>query len=475
MAQQPAQPSTLGMFSDTLTPKITADPDRVPVELGVRFTPKHAGEVTALQYYQGAKAKDVTTATLWSSSGRELARAKFDATTNTGWRTIKLDKPVALKSGSSYVVSYHAPKGGYVATEGDLTKAKTVNGFSLRSGAGVYKYSKTSTLPTQSYRGTNYLVDIVYSTTPEKPTPPVEEKPTPPTEEPTPPTEEPTPPVEEKPTPPVEEKPTPPTEAGKFPTAATAGLPAGWTPKREVTGDFWVRTAGAVVEDLRITNGTIYVDAPNVTLRRIEAVGSGVINDYADCRNGLLIEDSNFVPNGTTSDKDLPVIGAGGYTANNIKIDGVPEGLRVSGRYGGCGPTAITNSFIRVTPPTVCNDWHGDGIQGYQGTALTVRNTAVIMEQTSKCGGTSPFFYPHSQGNTSVDIDGLLVSGGGYSFRNGMPGSVQNLFVVDRSWDYGPVDVNCSVLSAWSAQTATLDAAGQPVALRSIACSGEGN
>ncbi|HPZ34948.1 MAG TPA: DUF4082 domain-containing protein, partial [Microbacteriaceae bacterium] len=160
MAQQPAQPSTLGMFSDTLTPKITADPDRVPVELGVRFTPKHAGEVTALQYYQGAKAKDVTTATLWSSSGRELARAKFDATTNTGWRTIKLDKPVALKSGSSYVVSYHAPKGGYVATEGDLTKAKTVNGFSLRSGAGVYKYSKTSTLPTQSYRGTNYLVDI---------------------------------------------------------------------------------------------------------------------------------------------------------------------------------------------------------------------------------------------------------------------------------------------------------------------------
>ena len=270
--------------------------------------------------------------------------------------------------------------------------------------------------------------------------------------------------------------PTPaPTAPGAFPTRESAGLPDGWKPVREVTGEFWIREAGTVIEDVRFTNGTIYVDAPNVTLRRIEAVGTKVVNDYRTCQNGLVIEDSNFVPNGPTTDQDLQVIGAGGYTVRNIMIDGVPEGLRVSGQYAGCGPTVVEDSFIRVTPPDSCGDWHGDGIQGYQGTHLVVRNTTVIMVEEQGCGGTAPFFYPHSQGNTSVDIDGLLVSGGGYSFRNGMPGPIKNLNIVDGSWGYGPVDVNCAAVQSWQADAVTLDAAGQPVAVGSIDCSGEGN
>lgn len=484
---------TTGIFSDSLTPKIAADPDRVAVELGVKFSPRTSGTVTALQYYQGSKAKNVTTATLWSSDGRVLARAKFDSSRREGWRTIPLGKPVALKAGKTYTVSYHAPQGGYPVTERDLASKRTQNGFTLPSGAGVYRYGAKSALPTQTYRGSNYLVDIVFSpsrtpsaspTTPiatPKPTasPSVTPRPTPtatPTATPTPtPTATPTPTPTPTPTATPTPTPTPNPPRGGFPTRESAGLPDGWQPARQVTGDVWIREAGAVVEDLRVTNGTIYVDAPNVTLRRIDAVATSVVNDYRNiCRNGLVIEDSTFTPAARTTDQDLFVIGPGGYTVRNVLIDGLPEGLRAAGVDYGCGPVNVESSFIRVTSPTVCNDWHGDGIQGYYGDRLTVRNSVVIMEENNGCWGTAAFFYPHSQGNTSLDVDGLIVSGGGYPFRNGMPATVKNLHVLDGTWGYGPIDVKCSAVSTWQANVSRLDAAGQPVPIRPIACSMEG-
>lgn len=254
-------------------------------------------------------------------------------------------------------------------------------------------------------------------------------------------------------------------------------MPANWQPKQQVTGDYYVRQAGAVIEDLRITDGAIVILAPDVTLRRIDAVGSRVLNGQGStCYSNLVVEDSDFTANGATSDQDQPVIQFGGYTARNVMIDGVPEGLRVGGSDIGCGPVNVLDSYVRVVSPDRCSDWHGDGIQGYGGNSLTVRNTTLVMSVERECYGTAPFFYPKNQGNTSVDIDGLLVSGGGYPFRSGMPGPVKNLNVVDGSWSFGPVDVNCSAVSDWSARVVRLDAAGQPsTVVRSIGCAGEGN
>jgi len=487
-------PSTNGIFADNLKPKTAADSDRSAVEVGVRFAPQRSGKVTAVQYYQGPKAKGVTRATLWSSSGKALAKVSFTATTKVGWRTIPLKSPVALTAGASYTVSYFAPQGGYPVTERDLTRSKTLNGFTLKAGAGVYKYGKRGGFPTHSYRGSNYLVDIVYAPgtgavkpqpTP-KPTPtqtnPPAPSPTPttspsPTPRPTPtPTPTPTTPAPTPTTPtPTPTTPTPAPAPGAFPTAATTGLPSGWKPAREVSGDYWIKTAGAVVQDLRITNGTIYVDAPNVTLRRVDAVNTDVVNDYMNvCKNGLVIQDSRFTPSTRTSDQDLPVIGPGGYTIRNVLIDGVAEGLRVGGKSEGCGPVTVQDSFIRVTSPTVCDDWHGDGIQGYDGPKLVIRNSTVLMKESRGCGGTAPVFYPSGQGNTSIDVNGLLVGGGGYPFRNGMPGTVTNLNVIQDSWGYGPIDVKCSAVSTWQANIVRLDASGQPVAVSAIRCSMEG-
>lgn len=259
-----------------------------------------------------------------------------------------------------------------------------------------------------------------------------------------------------------------------FPTRATAGVPAGWSPARSVTGDFVISTAGAVVEDLRVTNGTLIVNAPNVTLRRVEILGGGINNfQGSTCHNGLVIEDSTLTRSpGQRTSGDWPAVGTGGYTARNVKIDGLPEGFRVGGR-GDCGPVVIENSFGSVSSPDICNDWHGDGLQGYDGPALTIRNSVLEMLMRPDCGGTAAFFYPLSQGNTSVVIDGLIVSGGGYPFRLGMSGPVRNLNIVSNSWVYGPIDVKCSVVTEWSAQIVTLDANGQPRPVRTQPCNTE--
>ncbi|WP_157987724.1 DUF4082 domain-containing protein [Jiangella endophytica] len=491
--------STDGIFSDDLKPRVATDPDRRAVELGVRFSPQQDGSVTALQYYQGAQTRDVTTATLWSADGEVLARTEFAPSRTVGWRTVPLKTPVRLSAGETYVASYHAPRGGYAVTERDLDRRQLRNGFVLTNGAGVYHYGRRSAFPDDTYRGSNYMVDIVYDrsatelppvppvpsetpTTTPKPTPTETPKPTPtPTQTPKPtptptqtPKPTPTPTQTPKPTPtPTPTRPVEPPESGQFPTRESAGLPDGWSPVRQVNGDLRVTEAGAVIEDVRVTNGTIQVDAPNVTLRRIDAVGTYVNVSRNACRTGITIEDSNFSARSRTSPQDPPVIGPGGYTARNIMIDGAPEGLRVGGDDNGCGPVTVEDSFVRVSPPTTCGDWHGDGIQGYYGGHLKVRNSTVILEEKNGCYGTAAFFYPHSQGNTSLDIDGLLVAGGGYPFRNGMPGTVRNLNVVEGSWGYGPINVKCSVLDAWQAQVVRLDSAGQPNPVKSISCSME--
>jgi hypothetical protein len=63
----------------------------------------------------------------------------------------------------------------------------------------------------------------------------------------------------------------------------------------------------------------------------------------------------------------------------------------------------------------------------------------------------------------------LIVNGGGFPFRVGR-GSVNDLNIVDGSWVYGPIEVNCSAMTSWEAEIVTLDAAGQPVRVRSQPC-----
>jgi hypothetical protein len=239
-----------------------------------------------------------------------------------------------------------------------------------------------------------------------------------------------------------------------FPTPATTGVPSDWTPSETRTTDLHVTQPGAVISDVLLQDADISVEARNVTLRRVELQG-GVINNWPgdDCNRGLVIEDSTIGPApGQDYGNDTEgVIGYGGYTADGVKIWHRSEGFRASE----CGPVLVEDSFALITPPHPCGDWHGDGFQGYGADPITVRNVTLELDMTD-CDGTAPFFVPSGQGNTSVDVDGLLVKGGGYPFRDGVPGRVSGLSIADDSWVFGPVDVRCSALSHWDAEIVSL-------------------
>ena len=272
--------------------------------------------------------------------------------------------------------------------------------------------------------------------------------------------------------------PAPAPAPGVPPTPVTAGVPAGWAPAATHSNDLNVTQPGAVVQDILFTGGNLNINAPNVTVRRVKMQGGRINNTQGDCENGLVVEDSTFEPppgQARSGSGDTEgVTGVGGYTARRVKVWNRAEGFRVGGNNGGCGPVQIEDSFARVTSPSGCSDWHGDGIQGYAGPPLTVRNVTIDFVE-DLCGGTAPFFVPSGQGNTTAEVDGLLVKGGGSSFRMGVPGSVRGLKIVDGSWYYGAVDVRCSALSAWEAQRVTIDANYRVTGTRGAQrCSGTG-
>jgi hypothetical protein len=247
--------------------------------------------------------------------------------------------------------------------------------------------------------------------------------------------------------------------ARSFPTASTVGVPAGWKPKQTRTTDLVVRKPGAVIEDLLLVDADVIVDAPDVTIRRVKLQGGGIQNRPGPtCRNGMLVEDTTIEPRpGERYAEDSEgVISYGGYTARRVKIWRREEGFRDGGRSSGCGPVRIEDSFVKIAIPPGCpGDPHADGIQGFDGPPLTVRNTTIDF--TEAACGTAPFFVPEGQGNTSVDVDRLLVMGGGATFRDGVPGRVRGLRIVDRSWSYRAVDVECQLLRAWDAKLVTIN------------------
>jgi hypothetical protein len=252
--------------------------------------------------------------------------------------------------------------------------------------------------------------------------------------------------------------PSPPPRDPGFPGPSSAGVPAGWVPDRTVRSDIVVRTPGAVVEDVQLDNANLVVDAPDVTIRRVRLRGGRIYNvPSSTCGNGMVVEDSTIepAPGRAHAPDSEGVISDGGYTARRVKIWRRGEGFRVGGRSAGCGPVRIESSFVKITVPRGCpGDPHSDGIQGVDGPPLTIHNVTIDFNEAA-CG-TAPFFVPEGQGNTRVDVDGLLVMGGGATFRLGVPGRVRGLKVVDGSWGYFPVDVKCGLLRSWSADVVAI-------------------
>ncbi|HSV66359.1 MAG TPA: DUF4082 domain-containing protein [Mycobacteriales bacterium] len=158
------------IFSTATLPSVASAADGGSYQLGVRFTADTGGQVTAVKFYKGPNNTGTHTGSLWTGDGQLLATGTFSNETATGWQTLTFAAPVPIVAGTVYVASYTAPSGGYAADvgyfqNGEATSvplhAPATGGSSIN---GVFTVG--TGFPGDTYRGTNYWVDVVVAPAP---------------------------------------------------------------------------------------------------------------------------------------------------------------------------------------------------------------------------------------------------------------------------------------------------------------------
>jgi hypothetical protein len=137
--------------------------DTNPVTLGLQFQASSSGTVTGVRFYKESDNTGTHTGSLWSASGTLLASGTFGGESASGWQELDFSTPVAVTSGTTYVVSYHTDAGHYAATSGGLASAVTNGPLTALASGGVYAYGSSNAFPSSSWNASNYWVDVVYS------------------------------------------------------------------------------------------------------------------------------------------------------------------------------------------------------------------------------------------------------------------------------------------------------------------------
>ena len=161
-------PSTsYSVWSSSTTPANLTDPDKLPVELGLKFRSSVAGQVTGVRFYKGSQNTGTHIGHLWSNTGTLLATVTFTGETASGWQQATFSTPVSISANTTYIVSYLAPVGRYSGDNGYFSSASVTNGplTALRDGTdggnGVYRYG-SSVFPNSTWKSSNYWVDVVF-------------------------------------------------------------------------------------------------------------------------------------------------------------------------------------------------------------------------------------------------------------------------------------------------------------------------
>jgi PKD repeat protein len=156
------------IWSTSALPKVVADSDTNAVELGMKFKADRSGYVTGVRFYKSSANTGTHTGSLWTSSGALLGRVTFAKETASGWQTAYFSTPIAVSANTVYVVSYHTKTGrysadtGYFATTGIDKAPLHALSNAVTGGNGVYTYGSTPTFPRNTYRATNYWVDVLF-------------------------------------------------------------------------------------------------------------------------------------------------------------------------------------------------------------------------------------------------------------------------------------------------------------------------
>lgn len=159
------------MWPASAAPSTVNTNDAQAVELGVKFTSDVAGSISGIRFYKGSKNTGIHTGSLWTANGTRLAKATFANETASGWQQVTFASPVTIAANTTYIASYYTPK-GYYSSNYDYFNTPRDNAplhmpsSSTSGGNGVYKYGSGGGFPNQTYRSSNYWVDVVFNSTP---------------------------------------------------------------------------------------------------------------------------------------------------------------------------------------------------------------------------------------------------------------------------------------------------------------------
>ena len=123
------------VFSSSDVPANPSSGDTGSVELGMKFQSDVAGFVTGVRFFKGAANTGTHTGNLWSADGTRLASVTFTGESASGWQEALFSSPVPVEADTTYVVSYHAPNGGY-AYEVAGFASEVANGPTAGVGVG---------------------------------------------------------------------------------------------------------------------------------------------------------------------------------------------------------------------------------------------------------------------------------------------------------------------------------------------------
>ncbi|QQO18220.1 DUF4082 domain-containing protein [Bradyrhizobium diazoefficiens] len=155
--------SAQSLFGTNDAPSVANSGDTSPVEVGVKFTASVNGTITGLRFYKGSLNTGPHIADLWNSTGTLLTTATFTNETASGWQQVNFSNPVAITAGTTYVASYHT-NGNYSGTQNYFATSLTNGQLTAPAGSnGVYAYGSGSAFPTNTFKSSNYWVDVVFN------------------------------------------------------------------------------------------------------------------------------------------------------------------------------------------------------------------------------------------------------------------------------------------------------------------------
>jgi hypothetical protein len=328
------------IWNPSLIPAQIDSRDRNAVELGVRFQADVEGVISGIGFYKARTNTGTHVASLWSNTGTLLAQATFHAESASGWQQVNFSTPVPISANTIYVASYHTNVGSYSDTLMYFAHSSYSNGHltALQDGSGgadgVFLYSSSPGFPVNTFRSTNYWVDVVFTASASQRTHCI-----------------------------------PAPHLCGYPDATNTGVPAGTalTP----SGTLTVTVPGSIIDSVLVT-GQILVRANNVTIKRSKIISNHPTGIEVDTGvTGVTVEDSEVDGQNTTN--NIAGIGYSGFTAVRVNVHGFTDSVRSSG-----SGVLVQDSYFHDLSTASSSQGHQQCISMFEGSNLTIQHNTCL-------------------------------------------------------------------------------------------------